>query len=159
MALKLLVPSIFTVILAGFSLGVFAAQPNPGSWKGIQKMMTPEQFHAAGLDRLSPEQLDRLNHWFLRFLAYDSEQVVHTDKTVKALQKVPTRHRIAGDFRGWSGDTLFKLQDGEVWKQRLPDQYFARLKNPEVEIYKNLFGFYELKVVKTGRKVGVTRVK
>lgn len=136
-----------------------AAKPAPDSWKGLQHMMTTEEFRAAGLDQLSPDQLARLNQWFLHFLAYDSQQVVNTDKTVQALQRAPLRHHIVGEFRGWSGKTVFTLDNGEVWQQRLPDRYFVSLDNPEVEIYKNLLGFYELKVVKTGRKIGVTRLK
>lgn len=159
MNFRLVLRCAFVAVLLVVPVVASAGQPGAKSWKGLQRMMSPAEFHSAGLDRLSPEQLSRLNRWFLHFLAYDSEQVVRTDKTVQALQKVPTRHRILGNFRGWSGHTLFRLDDGEVWKQRLPDEYFVRLKDPEVEIYKNLMGFYELKVVKTGRRIGVTRVK
>jgi hypothetical protein len=35
----------------------------------------------------------------------------------------------------------------------------VNLENPEVEIFKNLLGFYELKLVQTGRRVGVTRLR
>jgi len=80
-------------------------------------------------------------------------------EAIQALQKAPVRHRLVGPFKGWTGDTVFTLDNGEMWKQRLPGRYAASLENPEVEIYRNLFGFYELRIVKTGQKVGVTRLK
>src|SRR5690606_18578174 len=122
-------------------------------------MMSAKEFKAAGLDRLTPAEIEVLDDWMLRFLAHESQQVVRTDEKVQALQNAPVRRRINGTFKGWSGDTTFVLDNGEVWRQRLPGRYAVTLENPEVEISKNLLGFYELKVVATGRRVGVKRVK
>ena len=149
---------IFTLLVC-LSLSAAAEEPKSKSWKGLEQMMSVEEFQAAGLDKLSPEELSRLNQWFIHFIAYDAQQVVKSDEKIQELQRVPVRHRIVGPFHGWYGNTVFTLDNGEVWKQRLSDRYAISLENPEVEISKNLFGFYELRVVKTGRKVGVTRVK
>ena len=146
-------------LLVFLSLSTPAAEPKSGNWEGMKQMMSPEEFQEAGLDKLSPGELHRLDLWMLQFLAHDSQQIVHTDKAIRKIQQVPVQRRIAGHFSGWFGDTVFILDNGEVWRQRLPSRYAISLENPEVEISKNLFGFYELKVVKTGRKVGVTRVK
>lgn len=150
------------LLLAGFlgvSLPLPAADPKPTTWEGIERMMKAEEFEAAGLKKLDPEELDRLNAWLMRFLAYESPQVLKTDEKLQELQSVPVRSRIVGSFRGWDGDTTFTLDNGEVWKQRLPGRYAIRLENPEVEIFKNLLGYHELKVVQTGRRVGVTRLR
>ena len=146
-------------LLVFLSLSTSAAEPKSGNWDGLKHMMSQEEFQAAGLDKLNAGELRKLDLWMLQFLAHDSQQIVHTDKAIKKIQQVPVQRRIAGHFRGWFGDTVFKLDNGEVWRQRLPSRYAISLENPKVEISKNLFGFYELKVVKTGRKVGVTRVK
>jgi hypothetical protein len=143
---------------------VFVAWTTPAdektrAWHGIQKMMTPDEYRSAGLEKLSPEELSNLNQWFMRFIAHDSQQVVKTDTVIKEMQSAPVRRRIAGTFHGWDGKTIFTLDNGEVWRQRLPGRYFVKLENPEVEIFKNLLGFYELKVVETGKRVGVSRVK
>ena len=121
--------------------------------------MSAEEFEGAGLDNLNAEELQRLDKWLLQFLAYESQQLVKADKKIQKLQKVAVRRRIDGHFSGWTGKTVFRLDNGEVWKQRLSGRYAVSLENPEVEIFKNLLGFYELKMVKTGRRVGVTRVK
>ena len=129
------------------------------TWHGLEKMMTAEEYQAAGLGKLSAEELSKLNEWLLHFIAYDSQQVAKSDAAVQELQNAPVRRRIAGTFHGWDGKTIFTLDNGEVWKQRLSGRYFVTLENPEVEIYKNLLGFYELRIVKTGYRVGVSRVK
>lgn len=149
---------IFTLLVC---LSVYAAapEPKPGTWKGLEHMMSVEEFHAAGLDQLSREQLSWLNQWLARFIGYDSPQVVKADKKIQEQEKAAVQRRIVGPFRGWDGETTFTLDNGEVWKQRLPGRYTVKLENPEVEILRNLLGFYELKVVKTGRKVAVTRIK
>lgn len=139
--------------------GTLSAGPRDRAWTGLERSMSPEEFRGAGLDKLSPEELDRLNDWLLRFLARDAVHVVKTDETIREIQKAPVRHRIVGAFNGWHGDTVFRLDNGEVWKQRLPGEYFARLQDPEIEIVKNLIGFYELKILATGRRIGVTRVE
>lgn len=122
-------------------------------------MMSAQDFRSAGLEKLTPDELSRLNQWFILFIAHDSQQVVKSDATIQELQNAPVRRRIAGSFHGWDGNTTFTLDNGEVWKQRLPGRYFARLENPEVEIFKNLLGFYELRVVQTGSRIGVSRLK
>jgi len=129
------------------------------SWRGLQSLMGNEEFKAAGLNKLSPAELQRLDQWLMHFLAYDSQQVIKTDTDIQTLQKTPVRRRIDGHFTGWTGDTVFALDNGEVWKQRLPGRYAISLENPEVEITRNLLGFFELKVVKTGSKIAVSRVK
>lgn len=151
--------SLLMAATLGLSLAVGAADPKPTTWEGIERMMKAEEFEAAGLEKLNPQELEQLNQWLVRFLAYDSKQVLKTDEKIQELQNVPVRSRIVGKFRGWDGDTTFTLDNGEVWKQRLAGRYAVNLDNPEVEIGKNLLGFYEMKIVETGRRVGVTRLK
>jgi len=69
------------------------------------------------------------------------------------------RARIDGNFDGWRGDTLFVLDNGEIWKQRLQGQYFYSAERPEILITRNLLGFYSMEVLETGKSVGVKRVR
>ena len=67
--------------------------------------------------------------------------------------------RIDGDFEGWRGDTLFMLDNGEIWKQRKNGKYFHKSSTPEVVITRNVLGFFDLEVVETGKSIGVKRVR
>lgn len=66
--------------------------------------------------------------------------------------------RIDGEFRGWSGNTAFRLQNGQIWQQRgTTSRYFYLADSPEVRIHRGAFG-YHLTVVETGRSVPVQRI-
>jgi hypothetical protein len=129
----------------------------------IRTLMTAEEFHAAGLDKLSPEEIDAVNGWLVRYTATDAPEVRRNDVVVKAeVEKVEAdgiRTRIAGEFRGWDGDTVFRLENGQVWKQRLPGRWYYPAESPEVELRKNLMGYWVMKVVAADRGVGVTRLQ
>ena len=148
----------FSLLLLA-TAGVQAQEEKAKSWTGLKQMMSQGQFNAAGLDRLSDEELRQLDRWILNFLAHESEQVLKTDKKIKKLQESGVKRRIKGTFKGWWGKTVFRLDNGEVWQQRHNAKYSITLESPEVEIKKNLFGFYEMSIIETGRRVGVTRLK
>lgn len=62
-------------------------------------------------------------------------------------------------FRGWSGKTLFYLDNGQVWKQRTSGRHTYTGDDNRVVISQNRFGFFELRLLSADRSVGVKRVK
>jgi hypothetical protein len=124
--------------------------------------MTPEEFNASGLSKLTPDELAALNAWLIRYTAHDAPVVRQTSPEVKhAVAETPPtviRTQIDGAFAGWSGKTVFHLKNGQTWRQRLPGTYHASLQDPEVEIAPRTLGFYWMKVIETGQSVGVTPV-
>jgi len=62
-------------------------------------------------------------------------------------------------FRGWSGKTVFRLDNGQVWRQRNAGQFTYSGDDTRVVISKNSWGFYELRLLEADRSVGVSRVK
>ena len=67
--------------------------------------------------------------------------------------------RILPPFRGWSGKTVFKLDNGQVWKQRTSSRHTYTGDDTRVVIRKNSWGFYEMRMLAADRSVGVKRVK
>ena len=66
---------------------------------------------------------------------------------------------LQGEFRGWDGQTVFRLDNGQVWRQRVGGKYRSpRRTDPEVLVEKGRFGYY-MKVVESGRTVAVKRVR
>lgn len=84
--------------------------------------------------------------------AFGLEQEI-VDGDQKAL-----RARIVGEFTGWDGKTLFKLDNGQVWRQSTSGVYRYKSTDPEVVIEKGLVG-YKLRLVETKRSISVRRVK
>jgi hypothetical protein len=128
----------------------------------VRAIMTPDEFKAAGLDRLSPSELEALNRWLLRHTARQASELrQHSELVSEEILKVERegiRTRIAGEFNGWDGDTIFRLENGQVWKQRLPGNWHYRASAPEVELTKNFMGYWMLRVLEADRAVGVTRI-
>jgi len=127
---------------------------------GVRRLMSEAEFEATGLEKLSPDELEALDAWLLRYTAGDATLLLDTNEEVReAKEDHEVVSRIAGDFSGWSGTTVFRLANGQVWKQRLQGRYrYEGPPNPEVKIDRNWLGFYRLTVVETGRSVGVSPV-
>src|ERR1043166_4698694 len=96
----------------------------------IQSMMSPEEFKAAGLDKLSSEELEKLNAW-LQGYREATEKVTEkkTEKRVASQQSFfhhdPIVSRVDGSFAGLKGHTVIKLEDGTTWKQANLDDHWG----------------------------------
>ena len=70
----------------------------------------------------------------------------------------PFEAMIQGRFSGWSGKTVFPLDNGQVWRQRHGGRYRHTDDDLRVRIYKNLLGMWQMKVLSTGRTVPVRQI-
>jgi hypothetical protein len=66
---------------------------------------------------------------------------------------------LTGNFTGWSGKTVFRLDDGQVWRQRSAANYRHRGTDVRVKFKKNWMGGWEMTVVSSGKTVLVSKVK
>ena len=67
--------------------------------------------------------------------------------------------RLTGNFTGWSGKTVFRLDDGQVWRQRSAANYRHRGTDMRVKFKKNWMGGWEMTVVSSEKTVLVSKVK
>ena len=138
-----------------------AASAEPGSeFPGIQKLMSEEEYQAAGLDKLSADERAALNRWLVNYTAAEAPAMLRTNpEVIAAEESIRIESHIKQPFDGWSGETLFYLENGQVWRQRLPGRYMHRGEDTAVVIDKNFFGFYQMTVTSTDKTVGVSRVR
>ena len=66
---------------------------------------------------------------------------------------------LIGDFTGWRGKTVFRLDNGQIWRQRSSSQYRHRGDDYRVKFDKNWMGGWEMTVVSSGKSVLVSKVK
>jgi len=71
------------------------------------------------------------------------------------------RSRIVGEFNGWSGATVFRLENGQVWVQTNSSDslWVPAMQNPEVEIRNAALGSWKLVLREGGFWLHVRRVK
>jgi hypothetical protein len=65
---------------------------------------------------------------------------------------------ISGDVEGWSGDTIFKLDNGQIWEQAEYDYDYFYDYNPDVTIYETSAGC-RMKVEGEDETILVKRIK
>lgn len=152
----------------------------------VRELMTASQFHQTGLDRLNPEELAAFNAWLAAYSHVPVEApatatalVGTSAKAVTAAppavtvseakfgqemlsrteQGQPSRieSRILGTFKGWTGDTVFTLENGQVWQQAASGFYETHLKDPAVVI-KSLGVGYLLTIPGESETIFVKRV-
>jgi hypothetical protein len=134
-------------VLLTFLGSLPAAEPDNSAFPGMQKAMTPEQYEAAGLQKLEPAERAKLDEFIRNYVAVSNEKVATTavDKAIKE-KKVSEpeviQSRIAGPFTGYTGRTVFTLENGQRWAQsQFDNAYFPKIDSPPVIIVKTGFGY------------------
>lgn len=67
--------------------------------------------------------------------------------------------RVVGGFRGWSGDTVFELDNGQVWQQTGSGRYEYSGEDRAVVISRGFLGSFSLRPEGLNRTVHVKRTK
>jgi hypothetical protein len=79
------------------------------------------------------------------------------EKAQQALQSVTAN--VVGGFRGWSGETVFELDNGQVWEQAGSGRYEYSGEDRAVVIERGFLGSFSLKPEGLNRTVRVKRIK
>ena len=53
---------------------------------------------------------------------------------------------IVGEFKGWKKGSIIKLSNGQKWKVVSQSKGYTKMKNPEVEVERGVFGSFNMRV-------------
>ncbi|HXS72639.1 MAG TPA: hypothetical protein VN725_01240 [Rhodanobacteraceae bacterium] len=154
MRTRIVLPSILLLLLA--TLPAFAQQ-----FSSLEERMSSADFKAAGLDKLSPDELKNLDNWLqthqqVKMVGSNGKPVFYADDSDR--EKFETH--LVGTFSGWSGSSEFTLNNGQVWKQAESGAYSCpTIQNPTVTIKPMLLGSWLMYVQGCNDSVRVERVK
>jgi hypothetical protein len=138
------------------------------NFPGVKQALTPEQYAAAGLGKLSPDEQAKLDQYLRAYFSGATQQVVKAavaqasatavDQAVKENKVEPPQlieSKILGTVDGWPArGKTFTLENGQRWKTTdNENRYFPPVTDPEVFLVKDFFGY---KMAIAGG--GVTRV-
>jgi hypothetical protein len=125
---------------------VCLAQENSGA--SIQQMMTPEEFKAAGLDKLSSEELEKLDAWLQGYRQTTEKKAGEIAEKKAGERTAKTKldmlvSRVDGSFEGLKGRTVIKLEDGTAWKQANAEDRFRPTvtDHPGAAVTHTIFGY------------------
>lgn len=168
----------FFVLLSGWAV-VAPAQER------FTDRLSVEEKKAVGLDLLSTEQVAALNALVQRDRQLGAVQVREQAKAelreevkaqvkaeVKALAKVEVQQeqqqagaaetrvlsRILGKYSGWDGNTQFKLENGQIWRQSEPGIFYTKPSDSPAVLIEKVFGGWRL-YDQNGGWVRVVRIK
>jgi hypothetical protein len=126
-------------LVAGLSLGGSLCSFAQGDSDNIEQTMTPDEFHAAGLEKLSPAELAKLNAWLKGY----REKVVKKASAREARTRMQIIvSRVDGIFNGANEGTVIPLEDGTSWRlANAGEHYSGHADHPGVAVFKSIFGW------------------
>ncbi len=142
-------------------------------FSSLEERMSSSDFKAAGLDKLSPEELAKLNAYIRNEVEARTTQARDAgareqNKNDAARIGFADYHgerdeivsHIPGTFRGWTGGTTFTLENGQVWRQIDGGQFVGiHRENPVVHITPGLIGGWNLQIEGYGSYAKVERIR
>ena len=115
--------------------------PEQQSSRVLQDMMTAQEFKAAGLEKLSAEELNNLNAWlqgYRRTAETKATEKAAAETTKKVTEEVTKKAKaesrrsldrveshVDGAVPHLTGHSIIKLEDGSLWKQANPEDRYA----------------------------------
>ncbi len=130
----------------------------------IEQVMTPQEMRDIGVTTLTAAQRQALNDWLNRYTlklllaANQQERATSEIAPVRSSCSPAIENTISGDIEGWDGDTIFKLDNGQIWQQAAYDYTYFYAYRPEVTIYQTSAGC-RMKVEDETETVLVKRIK
>lgn len=126
------------------------AQAADATKQPIQQQMSAAEFRAAGLDKLSAEELASLNRWLGRTI--EAETALAAAAAKKQVEddnrgflnfgsEEPVVGTVTSEFRGFGKGRRYTLDNGQVWEQVDEASLVgARNPNPKATIKPSLIG-------------------
>ena len=128
--------------------------------------MSAADFKAAGLDKLSPEELARLNQWLrdkqsVAPVAYAAPVEEDRRGFAASPDRTSVHSRIKGEFKGWKGKgDRIELENGQIWElTTATTRLSVSLQSPNVTITSGMLDAWFLQVDGYNAKARVKRVR
>src|SRR5512134_377438 len=180
---KLLIALLFVAASLALTVAPGPAYGADEGFSSLEEQMTGQDFKAAGLDKLTPQELESLNGWIRRrslatldapvpaaagvaTAAEDSQAAADSQDADRRgfkdddEERTPISSRIVGRFSGWDGQTVFNLENGMIWAQADKDKFYIKeVENPAVVIDPGMFGSWRLSVEGHDAECRVERIQ
>ena len=151
------------LILAVAALFAFMSCANAATFSSLEERMSQSEFHAAGLDKLSPEELKNLDSWLRTHFTTGTTYVTAAGSPVfypKQSERQAVESHIVGKFNGWYGQTVITLDNGQQWTQaESGSSVCGPINHPTVKIKPMLIGSWLAYVQSCRDSVRVDRTK
>jgi hypothetical protein len=148
-----------TVLSLLLALGLATAQNATGPIVDVEKIMSASDFRRTGLQKLNADEMSAFNAWLGEYTVriYNAASAVPAAQSVGSTAST-VESQIEGEFKGWDGETIFRLTNGQIWQQALYAYTYHYAYRPNIIIYKIASG-YRMKVDDVEDTIQVKRIK
>ena len=119
---------LFAMTANSFAQTNSTTQQTNGVSFSIAKLMSYDDFTKAGLGKLNAEEIKALNEWLQNYtqsVAKTNLSATNTEPSIvrqvlivpQQLEESVIETYIDGDFEGWEGETIWKMDNGQIWQQ------------------------------------------
>lgn len=144
----------FIKSVAFLVLALTASAAGASGFSSLEERMSQQEFDAAGLDKLSPDELARLNDWLRSHWPAQAVAPFPANADTQRLSGVAAPRdaivsRLVGEFTGWDSRSVFHLENGMVWEgtgDTVSRLQTPKLENPTVIIEPASFGTWLLRI-------------
>lgn len=153
---------ILFVLLCLIAVHVLAT--TPAQQVKIDHVMTAQEMRDTGIATLSTAQRQALDDWLSRYtlrvlsVAIQQQPKAQEAPSVRTSCSPAVESTISGELEGWDGETIFKLDNGQIWRQAEYDYTYFYEYRPEITIYQTSAGC-RMKVEDETDTVLVKRIK
>jgi hypothetical protein len=153
-----------SIVVTIVTLLAFAATAaGAAGFSSLEERMSQSEFHSTGLDKLSPGELKALDDWLRAHSVTTTTYVTPGGQPVFYPKETPREvieSRIEGRFTGWYGSSVFKLENGQEWKQAESGSgSCGTVDNPKIKINPTLLGNWLAYIESCRDSVRVERTK
>jgi hypothetical protein len=134
------------ILILGSVAGVCLAQENSGA--SIQEMMTPGEFKAAGLDKLSSEELQKLDAWLQGYRQTTEKKASEVAEKKASERTAKTKlnmlvSRVDGSYEEWTDSAEITLEPRTAWRQANAEDRFrpSFTDHPAAAVSHTVFGY------------------
>jgi hypothetical protein len=165
---------IAATLFVAFTLNCFAQTNQQETAKisfSVTKLMSHDDFVKTGLTKLNGDEIKALNEWLQNY----TQSIPKTNAVIVAVTNEPAAVKqivvfsqrveesvietaIDGDFEGWDGETIWKMENGQIWQQASYAYHYHYSSDPKVLIYR-ADGGWKMKVEDDDESVAVKRLK
>jgi hypothetical protein len=127
----------------------------------LDTLMPKEVQKKAGIQKLDKNEKEYLRKFLIDYYMLGIKQRANETSVSKPLKRprpAVVESQIEGDFKGWEGETIIKLLNGQVWQQIEYYYIYHYAFMPEVFIYKSASG-YKMKVDGVNKAIGVKQIR
>ncbi len=144
-------------LLASLFFCVLLSPQTTGLKANIEKVMTRQELEETGVAGLTPDQRAALDRWLSRFTVRVLKMARSPGtQTISSNCASAIETTISGEFNGW--ETVFKLDNGQIWQQLGYSYMYSYSYRPGVTIYQTSGGC-RMKVEDEEETILVRRIK